>query len=81
MLIPPARRTIYNWLPILILAITAVALITALATLHYFQRSLLQMAGESLALAASDLAQQLDRVLFERYGDVQMMARAFSGPS
>lgn len=76
----PARKTIYHWLPILIVAITAVAVITALAALQYFQQSLLQMAGESLTLAAADLAQQLDRVLSERYGDVQMMANAFSGP-
>ena len=34
--------------------------------------------GEGLGLAAGDVANKLDRILFERYGDVQMMAKAFT---
>jgi two-component system cell cycle sensor histidine kinase/response regulator CckA len=67
----------YPWLPMLIIVMTAVALGIGVFVLYYVESRLVATTGESLALAAADIADKLDRLLFERYGDVQMMARAF----
>jgi PAS domain S-box-containing protein len=55
---------------------TLVAAVIGGITLHYVQERLVATTGESLSLAAADVADKLDRLLFERYGDVQMMAQA-----
>ena len=72
-LIDPYRR-LSLFLAILIVAILAIMF----GVLGYFHRHLLQRAGESLAMVASDTAGDVDRLLYERQGDSQMMARAFS---
>src|SRR5574341_440643 len=46
--------------------------------LQYVERRLVDATGEQLTLAAAEVSDKLDRLLFERYSDVQMMARAFS---
>ncbi|TAJ08338.1 MAG: EAL domain-containing protein [Nitrospirae bacterium] len=69
----------YAWQSGLVVLLAAVTLVTAAACLVYVQHRLLVDAGERLAVAAADIADTLDRVLFERYGDVHMMADAFSG--
>ncbi len=61
----------------LLVILTLVALGTGAAALHYIEARLVATTGESLGLAASEIADKLDRILFERHGDVQMMARAF----
>lgn len=55
---------------------TLVAVVIGGITLHYVRERLVATTGESLSLAAADVADKLDRLLFERYGDVQLMARA-----
>jgi signal transduction histidine kinase len=40
------------------------------------RQALLDSAGERLAVAAADVAEKLDRTLFERYGDITLMAHA-----
>ncbi|HET9962765.1 MAG TPA: PAS domain S-box protein, partial [Nitrospiraceae bacterium] len=40
---------------------------------------LVEATGENLTLASAEIADKLDRLMFERYGDIQMIARAFSG--
>ena len=67
----------YPWLPTLIIVMTVVALAIGVFVLYYVESRLVATTGESLALAAADIADKLDRLLFERYGDVQMMAHAF----
>ena len=75
-----SRRS-YRHLPILILLMTLVILIIGAVALHYVENRLVATTGESLALAAADIADMLDRLLFERYSDIPMMcrARAFQG--
>src|SRR5437899_3910270 len=69
-------RCSYGRLPILILLMTLVILIIGAVALHYVENRLVATTGESLALAAADIADMLDRLLFERYSDIPMMARA-----
>jgi len=75
-----SRRS-YRHLPVLILLMTLVILIIGAVALHYVENRLVATTGESLALAAGDIADMLDRLLFERYSDIPMMcrARAFQG--
>ena len=70
-----SRRS-YRHLPILILLMTLVILIIGAVALHYVENRLVATTGESLALAAGDIADMLDRLLFERYSDIPMMCRA-----
>ena len=47
--------------------------------LHVIERQLMETTGQTLALAAGEVSDKLDRIVFERRGDAQMMARAFTG--
>ncbi|TLY21775.1 MAG: PAS domain S-box protein [Nitrospirae bacterium] len=75
-----SRRS-YRRLPFLILLMTLVILLIGAVALHYVENRLVATTGESLALAAADIADMLDRLLFERYRDIPMMvlARVFQG--
>ena len=68
-------RRVYAWLPVFLVVMVAVALAIGGLTLNYVERYLVAMAGESLALAAADIADELDRILYERYGDIQVLAQ------
>lgn len=70
----PRFRRHFAWLPLLFFLITALALIIGAIVLHYVEADLVARSGETLALAAVDIADKLDRVLFERYGDIQVLA-------
>jgi diguanylate cyclase (GGDEF)-like protein/PAS domain S-box-containing protein len=67
----------YAWLPSLVIVLAAVTLATAAGCFWYMRDRLITDAGNDLAQAAADVADALDRALFERYGDAQMMADAF----
>nr|MBI3611609.1 PAS domain S-box protein [Nitrospirota bacterium] len=69
------RRT-FAWLLFLMIGITIVALGAGAIALKHVETSLIGSAGESLALAAVDIAGKLDLLLAGRYGDIQMMAQA-----
>ncbi|MDE3034408.1 MAG: PAS domain S-box protein [Nitrospirota bacterium] len=71
-------RRPYAYLQVLILALTAAAIAVGTVGLYYVEQRLVAVAGENLALAAAQTAQHMDRVLLERQGDAQMMARAFA---
>ncbi|MGE3154040.1 MAG: ATP-binding protein [Nitrospiraceae bacterium] len=68
----------YQWLLFLIIALTVVAFTTVMLGLRYVEVRLVETAGESLALAASEITEKLDRLLSERYADVGITARVFS---
>lgn len=68
------RKEIYAWLPGLIVILTIVAVAVAALALHNLETELVAFVGESLALAATDLADKLDLVLFEEYSGVQVLA-------
>jgi PAS domain S-box-containing protein len=64
----------YRRLPVLIVGITVLAVGIGAAVLSFLERRLVASTGESLALVAAGIAEQLDQVLFERYGDVRVTA-------
>jgi PAS domain S-box-containing protein len=70
----PSTRS-YAWLPALIIGMTVVALIIGVITLYYIQNRLIASTGEALALAAADIADKLDRILYERYADIEVLAQ------
>ncbi|MGH7215968.1 MAG: histidine kinase dimerization/phospho-acceptor domain-containing protein, partial [Nitrospiraceae bacterium] len=68
----------YSWLPVIISVMTVVTLAFGATTLHYIETRMVATAGENLTLIAAEVSNKLDQVLFERSGDVQMIARGFS---
>jgi len=68
----------YSWLRLLIVVMTVVTLAIGAIALRYIETRMVATVGETLALTAAEISDRVDRVLFERYGDVQMIARAFS---
>ena len=74
----PLDSTRYRWLPQLIILMNLVAVAAAVFLLRSVEHRLVFSAGEELRIAAAEVSDKLDRLLFERYGDAQMMARVFS---
>lgn len=72
------RSRRYGWFPFLIIFMTLFAAGIGLFVLHYVEHRFLVATGQDLTLAAAELSDKLDRLLFERYGDARMMARAFA---
>ncbi len=68
----------YRWLPQLIILMNLVAVAAGVFLLRSVEHRLVYSAGEELRIAAAEVSDKLDRLLFERYGDAQMMARAFA---
>lgn len=72
-------RRSYPWLPVLIVGVTIVALVIGVVMLlRSIEVRMVEATGENLTLASAEIADKLDRLLFERHADVRMMARAFS---
>ncbi len=68
---PPAR---YRRLPALVLALVLAILGVGSIAISIVQNRLVATTGESLALAAADIADKLDIFLAERFGDVKVLA-------
>ena len=68
----------YSWLTILIMVMPVITMAIGIIMLRYIENRMIATAGETLALTAAEVSNKLDRVLFERHGDVQMITRAFS---
>ncbi len=66
----------YPKLPAVIFLLGLVAVLSGYLALQYIQAKMIETAGNSLSLAAADIADKLDRVLFERYSDCKVMAKA-----
>ena len=69
-------RSYARWLPALIVAMTLVAFLVGALALHYVETSLVGSAGKSLTLAAVDIADKVDILMGERYGDIQLLSRS-----
>ncbi len=74
-LTPPQIAGPYAWLPGLILTIFVAIVTLGALGLQHIETRLVGTTGESLALAAADIADKLDRTLYERYGDIHIMAQ------
>lgn len=73
-----SSNTILNQLPLLIASIAVVIILIWLTSWQYVQQSLIRTGGEALSLGASEIASKFDRMIFERYDDLRVMAVAFS---
>jgi len=65
-----------RWLSILIVSITVVALAIGGGTLVFVHQYLMDTEGETLATMAVGLADQLHQIVFERKGDIELLAKA-----
>ncbi len=66
----------YRWLPYLLIAMTAFAVLAGIGLIRFVEYRVVEATGGELTLAAQEVAEKLDRILFERQGDALMMARA-----
>jgi hypothetical protein len=67
----------YSRLIVLAISGVTLSLLIAIVVLVVLQQTLVRHSGETMALEAAHAASRLDRVLYERAGDGQMMAHAF----
>ncbi len=68
----------YRWLPYLLIGVTLLAIPAGIVLIRVIETHFVEAAGGELKLAAAEVAEKLDRILFERKGDVLMMARVAS---
>ncbi|TKB57869.1 MAG: hypothetical protein E8D49_12790 [Nitrospira sp.] len=68
----------YRWLPYLLIGVTLLAIPAGIALIRFVEHRFVEAAGGGLKLAAAEVAEKLDRILFERRGDVIMLARVVS---
>jgi len=66
----------YRWLPHLLIAMTLFAVLAGIGLIRFVEYRFVEATGRELTLAAAEVAEKLDRMLFERQGDALMMARA-----
>ena len=66
----------YQWLSWLRILIVIGVLGHAAVAVHQLEKQTVEAVGESLARVAADIADKLDLLLFERYGDIQTMAKS-----
>jgi PAS domain S-box-containing protein len=68
----------YRWLPHLLIAMTVFAVLAGIGLIRFVEARFVEATGGELTLAAAEVAEKLDRMLFERQGDALMMARALA---
>ena len=68
----------YRWLPYLLVAMTVFAVLAGIVLIRFVEHRFVGVTGGELTLAAVEVAEKLDRMLFERQGDALMMARALA---
>lgn len=68
----PSQR--YTWLPALIIAKTGVLVVAFLVALSVLEDRLIAHVGHELQQAAREVAEKLDLLLYERYGDISLLA-------
>jgi len=78
MALPVRESSRYRWLPHLLIAMMLFAFLAGIGLLRFVEYRFVEATGGELTLAAAEIAEKLDRILFERQGDALMMARAFS---
>jgi hypothetical protein len=72
----PLTNRVYALLPLVIVVITVFGILTCALTFYYAQKSLIVLAGNSLALASDEIAGKLDMWMTESYRDVKMLAHS-----
>ena len=72
----PHRPSSARWLPALIVAMAVCTLLIGGIALHAVERGMVVATGQSLTLAAVDIADKLTMQMAERYGDIQLLSRS-----
>lgn len=78
MAVPARESRRYRWLPYLLIAMTLFALLAVAGVLRFVEDRFVETTGGELTLAAVEIAEKVDRTLFERRGDALMMTRALA---
>jgi len=65
-----------RWLPALIVIMAVGTILIGGLVLHFVEKDMVTSSGQSLTLAAVDIADKLDMQMAERYGDIQLLARS-----
>ncbi|HXC66037.1 MAG TPA: ATP-binding protein [Nitrospiraceae bacterium] len=78
MAVPARESRRYRWLPYLLITMTFFALLAAAGVLRFVEDRFVETTGGELTLAAVEIAEKVDRMLFERRGDTLMMTRALA---
>src|SRR5580765_2548222 len=68
----------YRWFPHLLITMTLFAVLAGIGLIRFVESRFVEATGGELTLAAAEVAEKLDWILFERQGDALMMARAVS---
>ena len=68
----------YRWLAHLLIVMTVFAVLAGIGLIRFVEARFVEATGGELTLAAAEVAEKLDRMLFERQGDALMMARALA---
>src|SRR4026209_1344670 len=68
----------YRWLPYLLIAMTLLAVFAGVGLIRFVETRVVEATGGELKLAAAEVAEKLDRMLFERQADALMMARTLA---
>ena len=68
----------YRWLPYLLIAMTLCVVLAGIILIRFVEYRFVESTGGELKLAAVEVAEKLDRMLFERQGDALMLARTVS---
>ena len=58
----------------LIVLITAITVLVGWLGLTFLEQRFIATTGEAVAVVAADIADSIDLLLFERYGDIQVLA-------
>ncbi len=66
----------FQWLSWLRILIVVGVLAHAAFSIHQLEKQTVEVAGDSLTRIAADIADKLDLLLFERYGDMQTMSKS-----
>jgi two-component system, cell cycle sensor histidine kinase and response regulator CckA len=78
MTVPARESRRYRWLPSLLITMTFFAVLAAAGVLRFVEDRFVETTGGELTLAAVEIAEKVDRMLFERRGDTLMMTRALA---
>ena len=68
----------YRWLPYPLVGIIIFSLLAGIVLTRFVEDRVVEATGGELTLAAAEIAEKIDRMLFERQGDAHMIARAVS---
>ncbi len=74
-LLPINTRITGTWLPLVIMVVSVIGITIGGLTLHLIHKHLIKKEGESLGIIASAISEQIERTIFERKGDIELLVK------